>query len=168
MALALPGILVELIKTPGLFTSLISDSLRFGWGTLLADIGVTLAIAIPVVLLFARHRRRYGRWFRFSLRGLLVLTGACAIFLAWWASTYREWTRQEMILEQWKQHPTTDIANWACVSCGPEWLRRLLPCNDPDIFKRVTYFSVKFEEYNQANFETELARQSANYDSSNT
>ncbi len=144
-------------EPPGLFTKLTSDSLRFDVGVLLADIGVTFAIAILMVLFLVHHRLRHGRWFRFSLRGLLALTCMCALIFALWAGIHREWVHEEAIIEKWNQWPTTMQDNWTCTSRGPEWLRRLLLWNDPDIFKRIGYLSVHAEEYNQPNFEAEFA-----------
>jgi hypothetical protein len=138
---------------PGIFTDLGGSSTRFQVPMLLADIATMFVILIFLAALSLWRRRRRGNLFQFSLRGMFVFVALCACLLGWWSKIYADWKREQEILTQWNQG---SAMSWGWVSCGPEWLRRLLPWNHPDIFRRATYFSVKHEDYVQRAFEEKL------------
>ena len=127
-------------------------------GALLGDLAVILLFVTVVTALAFWHRCRQGSWFRFSLRMLFALTALCAVTFGWWLRIHFDWQREQAVMSQWNQHNQ----RWAWMSCGPEWLRRLVPGNDPDDFKRITDFFVDDSERPNQN-ELESALQSLRF-----
>jgi hypothetical protein len=127
---------------PGVFTDIDWSPIRFESGKLLGDIAVLSLVAVLLTVLFIFCVRGKRHWFQFSLRTMFVVITLCGVLLGLWTKVYFDWKREQAILTQWEQG---SALRWAWVSCGPEWLRRLVPWNHPDIFKRATYFSVRGE-----------------------
>jgi hypothetical protein len=116
---------------PG-FATFANDN-SFSIVILLADVVFLSAIVGMLALLIAWRRKRTGRWFRFSLRELLVLIAVTAIPCAWWAYHIQQ-QRHELALEsRWegtlRLQPGFDSA--------PGWMRRLSNTAWTEVFQRV-------------------------------
>lgn len=102
------------------------------WLVVAADLA-SMALGVAVIgLLLARHRRRRGKWLRFSLRELLAVTGLIAVVLGWWVSEQARWNRDQPLLAELESGARIERE----IYIGPQWLRRLLPPEDLVMFNR--------------------------------
>jgi hypothetical protein len=120
-----------------------------------ADVAVLLSIIGLTTLFMFWHRRRAGRWFRFSLRGLLLLTAVCAGLFGAWAKVAYDWRQEQQTLAEWEiTQEWHDLKTYA----GPDWLRRLAPAGQTQIFQRTTNIDVQWGVRPGINYATEFPR----------
>ncbi len=114
--------------------------LLFSWWLLAADAAVLIMALAAVAAGLVWHRRRRGRWLRFSLRELLVLVTLAAIAPAWWAQENVRSQKEHQIIEELNSMGVYCQINYA----GPDWLRRLYPAvfNELVFSHRATWVDV--------------------------
>jgi hypothetical protein len=121
---------------PGLY------DVYFSWPVLLGDIAILLGALVLMGMLFVWIWRRCGCRPQISLRGLLITTALIGCMLGWWMAFYGRWKRESQILETLAAHR---------ILCGdhqracPEWLRRLISEDAPEIFTYPRSLVVRVE-----------------------
>jgi hypothetical protein len=124
-------------------------------GSLAADLAVMLAMIAATCAALAAHRRRHCRLCRFSIRGLLLLTAACAVPFAIWTTVKAGWKQEQELVIRFHAYPQADPSPWTY--SGPEWLRRFIPWSDQENFVRRTRFIVAWDAHENPSVELPAA-----------
>lgn len=113
--------------------------LRFSIWRLLADIAILFfALIVSGIFIFRRFWKS-ARWWQISLRELLALTAFAGLCCGWWAFQHTQGKREQHAIER-VRYLQTEQEN-----CAPQWLQRLWPTDDWEMFHRTTSITIDDE-----------------------